>query len=397
MIDSRYSTPSFICAGVLGSVFMGLLIGCASSPDQGFQGASGMTSLPPAIASDDPVMIGMNQSEVLVDDMRTTLFELGRAIRDIKMESDQLVKALPEEQRPDVQGLNANIVRAASWMRVMKTQSDELKEQQRLTADALMERLEALEQAQIAQMRAASAASTEVEWVEAEEAPVAETPVPEPEAVVEVVVQDRQAENLDSLTESLAEEMGQDEASQAKLVSLIVAGEDLVAKQKYGAAKKKFDQALDVDPLSFRARLGLATCLVAQGAYDRAESLVDVMMTEQKDAHVYGLKGLIDYHQGDLDEAESYLKKAIAEGNRDAQWHNYLGIVLFQKQDVDGAKKALKTAMKMDPVNLDVIYNLIMVTASGEAPDLEEVSRLYDQYLMRGGAESPQINALLRP
>lgn len=395
MIDSRYSTPSFVCAGFFGSVFMSLLLGCASSPEQGFQGASGMTSIPPAITSDDPVMIGMNQSGVLVDDMRMSLFELGRAIRDIKMESDQLVKALPEGQGPDVQGLNANIVRAASWMRVMKTQSDELKEQQRLTADAMMERLEALEQAQIAQMRADSAAQADMEWVE--ETPVAETPAPEPEAVVAVVVPDRQAENLDSLTESLAEEMGQDEASQAKLVTLIVAGEELVAKQKYGAAKKKFDQALDVDPLSFRARLGLATCLVAQGQYDRAEGLVDVMITEQKDAHVYGLKGLIDYHQGDLDQAESYLKKAIAEGTRDAQWHNYLGIVLFQKQDVDGARKALKNAMKMDPVNLDVIYNLIMVTASGEAPDLDEVSGLYDQYLMRGGAESPQINALLRP
>jgi hypothetical protein len=51
--------------------------------------------------------------------------------------------------------------------------------------------------------------------------------------------------------------------------------------------------------------------------------------------------------------------------------------------------------MELDPVNLDVLYNLIMVTASGLSPDLDEASRLYDLYLMRGGSENEQLNALL--
>lgn len=377
MSTNRIKRPArFLAILLSGFACAAMVSGCATTgadPD--------LALAEPPIQRNDPLLSASQESSMVIEELRKSLFELGRAVRDMKLRLDGMTPYLPPEALGDASALNGDIVRAASWIKVMKTQSDTLRASQQTQAEQLIARLEAMEAALIESAREAQAAVESLD-------PAPAAPEPADTAVADA--------ELEDLSDSLSAQV-MDDADQAKLVELIVEGEDLVSRRKYGPARRKFDAALALDPQSVRAGLGLATCLVAQGRYDDARTTLDGMTAEPDNPHRYGLLGLVDFHQGRLAFAEEHLRRAIELGAQDAQWHNYLGIVLFQQGDRDGAMAALRESLQLDPANLDVLYNMIMITASGENPDLGEAGRLYDLYLMRGGEAQAALDAMLRP
>jgi tetratricopeptide (TPR) repeat protein len=159
-----------------------------------------------------------------------------------------------------------------------------------------------------------------------------------------------------------------------------------IGLKRYPDAETKFRAALELEPKSPQALLGLAETLDAQkkpeaaAAYrdylavqpdtPGAQSRVIHLLLEQKqyDAALAELdradagkppaldslrsRADIQIAQKKWDDAILTLRKAIALAPSDAQLHGGLGRVFLQKRDFPSAEKEIKTALQMDRNNL---------------------------------------------
>ena len=79
---------------------------------------------------------------------------------------------------------------------------------------------------------------------------------------------------------------------------------------------------------------------------------------DDKDALSQYIFGRLLSLQGDFDEAEQRLNRAIQLNPNDTDAHNNLGVLLVAQQQIDEAIEHYHTALKLDPDSIDVQQNL---------------------------------------
>lgn len=174
------------------------------------------------------------------------------------------------------------------------------------------------------------------------------------------------------------------------------AGSDALAEGDFDAAKEAFTGALNLDGESIDARLGLSSCHFETGDFDTARTLVDeVLDIESRNARALGLRGAIKYRQGNYSSARRDLERAIRYDESNPNNYNYLGVVFQQMDKYPEAIENVRRAVELDPEYASARYNLSVLLATAETPDLDAARSEYQQYRELGGRPSPELERIL--
>lgn len=149
------------------------------------------------------------------------------------------------------------------------------------------------------------------------------------------------------------------------LIEAIGKAEDLVQKSDFRGAIEAYKQALNLDPTSVDARLGLADTLQDVKDYAGAEGEYK-KITDQNPNSADARRGRADmlYELKRYDEAVAEYQAAIRAGANDAGTYNNLGNALFRTSTRDNRDKAIESyrkAIELNPKSSDAHAGLANV------------------------------------
>lgn len=153
------------------------------------------------------------------------------------------------------------------------------------------------------------------------------------------------------------------------------------SEQDVEEAIKTFRRVLQLEPRHTLARYNLALVLKrADRLQEAAEELRRTIEMEPR-AEAYYTLGVIYWHQGDLDRADSALRSALTTEPRYAEAHYTLGAVLNARRDWTGAAASLRRALTLRPDLQGAHYTLARVLQalgdeSGARTHFAEAERL---------------------
>lgn len=104
-------------------------------------------------------------------------------------------------------------------------------------------------------------------------------------------------------------------------------------------------------------------------------------------------QGLKAFEEGDLRRARRLLERAAREHEDDAALHGYLGAVYFSQGQHARAQRSLKRAVELNPVDPAMHFNLAVLLASLDPPDLQKASLHYQESLRLGGPTDGALQA----
>lgn len=173
-------------------------------------------------------------------------------------------------------------------------------------------------------------------------------------------------------------------------------GYEALAVGRIDDAAVAFSAALNRNPGSHEARLGLASCHYEKGELDAARLLVDeVLAVANEHALALGLDGMIRFREGDLRGARRSLEMAVRLDEFNPAFHSHLGVVLRHLHRGNAATASLARAVELDPHYAPGLYNLAVLLATSPAPDLESARAYYNRFRQVGGPASEALEILL--
>ena len=112
-------------------------------------------------------------------------------------------------------------------------------------------------------------------------------------------------------------------------------------------AERELHSALEVDPSDMEARLDLASLFIAMDRFDDARPLVEeVMKSDAANRRAKLLRGILLFHDDQLDEAEEILNESLILNTDPARTHYYLGMVYEKKGQADKAMEHYRKALQ---------------------------------------------------
>jgi tetratricopeptide (TPR) repeat protein len=186
------------------------------------------------------------------------------------------------------------------------------------------------------------------------------------------------------------------EEETAPQVDYLKIGSDALIAGMFEDAADAFNEALRMDPGSVNARLGLASCYFEFADLEAANKMVDeVLDIESRNSRALGLRGAIRYRMGNASAARRDLERAIRYDENNAINYNYLGVVLQQLSKQNDAIRQLKRSVELDPEYASARYNLSVLLATADQPDLEAARAEYGRYLQLGGTPSEALESII--
>lgn len=162
------------------------------------------------------------------------------------------------------------------------------------------------------------------------------------------------------------------------LAALVADGTKLLKDGRATDAKAKFAQALQKDPASVDAKVGMAQAQLKLGEFDGAKAiLTDLQKTQPDSREVVLLLGLLHKEQGNFDAGIALYEKEIekqkaANKAPDPELLNNLITMYRLNKSYDDAIKACTTLLSRDPKNADALKNLSLVYFDQGKYDLAE-------------------------
>ena len=177
---------------------------------------------------------------------------------------------------------------------------------------------------------------------------------------------------------------------------MVAEGNRLLRAGNADEAEKMFSSALVMDPLLASARVGLGSCRYARGDLEGARKLAEEVVTvEPRNPAALGLAGIVAWKQGDMKYATAMLERAIRQDPKDAQWHNYLGIVRYAQGKRVHAVDELEQAIALDPNLAEANFNLAVILATDDRPQLDKARQYYQASLRLGNARDEKLEGIL--
>jgi tetratricopeptide (TPR) repeat protein len=137
------------------------------------------------------------------------------------------------------------------------------------------------------------------------------------------------------------------------------------------AARAYFEKGISMYPSDQILRYNLGQIYFHQKQYDQAESMWNTIADSLDDPSLSYLRGLNARRKGDLDRAETYVRKALRRDER-PEFFDLLGAILYAKGKKDEATASFRKALKLDPDFRSAQLNLAVMTQSKE--DLEQAA-----------------------
>ena len=133
-----------------------------------------------------------------------------------------------------------------------------------------------------------------------------------------------------------------------------------------------------------------------QGNYDDAEaSLTRALKNDDKDASALSLIGTLRYRQKKYDEARDYLAKAVKLNPEDANAQHFLGSALNNLGQRKAAETALRKAVQIKPGHAEAHHNLAVVYATQKPPFTALAKFHYEKALAAGHKKNADLEKIL--
>ncbi len=172
----------------------------------------------------------------------------------------------------------------------------------------------------------------------------------------------------------------------------VVAGQIELMRDHVSAAQTRFQRALELDPRSASALVGIGAILYRQGNFADAQA----RFRNAYSADHANLDAVIGIAQSSLalnqaTEAKSIIEPAVHEHPNDGRLHYWLGKALAATTDQRTlAQQAFREAIRLQPENLDAYVSLSELLLVVQRPDAA------DQVLLEARARVPENAAIHR-
>ena len=179
-------------------------------------------------------------------------------------------------------------------------------------------------------------------------------------------------------------------------VDILEDAHNLLAEGKIEMAAQKFRQGQARWPDESAFQVGLATCHYEEKNFAIAKALLeDVVKDERDNAEAHGLLGLVNWREGDLRRASRHLGRAAREQPNIARWYIYRGMVLYGLGRIHDAMKSLDKAIKINPLNPEAQFNLAVLLAQANEPDLIQARVHYEEALRLGSPPDGDVEKII--
>jgi tetratricopeptide (TPR) repeat protein len=135
-------------------------------------------------------------------------------------------------------------------------------------------------------------------------------------------------------------------------------GDALFAQKGYEAAQAEYFKALELNPDSAAAHLGLGIVYLYTGRFEEAEQAIARARRIEDTERAIVTLSILRHQQKRYVEAASLLREALARAPDSAMLHFRLGLVQLDAGDLESAADALTTAVTLDPQMLDAHVQL---------------------------------------
>jgi len=170
-----------------------------------------------------------------------------------------------------------------------------------------------------------------------------------------------------------------------------------LALKQLDRAGAKYTEVLDMDPTNIVALSSLGAIRYQQNRYDEAEDyLRKAVASAPNDAETRSLLGIVFYRKGLTEDAFNELTRAVALDPHNAEAHNYLGVVLNQKGWGAAGEQEIRRAIEINPQYADAHFNLAVIYAKQRTPNVELAKYHYKKALDLGAPRDAQLEALLK-
>ena len=151
------------------------------------------------------------------------------------------------------------------------------------------------------------------------------------------------------------------------------------------AARTSIETALMLTPENLAYRELAVNLANLQADHGVSERHLRAAFTQNP--KIPGIKTMIGNalrHQSKLDEAQKWLTEAVAQNVDDADAHNGLAMVAYQRDDMEAARAHLAEALRLQPGNQGYIYmNAVFSGQTPEQPPEDMTRGLFDRYASR--------------
>lgn len=333
--------------------------------------------------------------DMTIEELRKDLFKSAVETRDAKKLSDDIESAIASgsSASAELAQLRTDIVNAGRILRELRDQLEQLskinKSSREMTED-FEAQLESLRKTVVDPDAAVESAGEDI--VKGLKAEIKDLKS-------QVAERDRSLERLLRDYNSLA--VSSEKPQTVNLPAAdsdpsLAAANNLLASGKIDEALASFKKSYSLNPDSMEAQMGMAACYFEQGNLEDAEHLVkSVLELDKKNARAQGLHGAVLYRKGNLREARKTLEKAVRADETNAYNYNYLGVVLNEMGRADDAIEQIEHAVEIDPQYISALYNLAILLATDQEPDVIRAKAYYDKALSLGSPRNQMLDELL--
>jgi len=183
----------------------------------------------------------------------------------------------------------------------------------------------------------------------------------DPEQLLEIAVSQLDQHNCKEALATL-KQYGSKVAAQAADAYLYLG----IASKECGdinAARSYFEKGLSLYPADQILRYNLGQVYFHQKQYDQAESMWNTIADSLDDPSLSYLRSLNARRKGNLDLAETYVRKALRRDEQ-PEFLDLLGTILYAKGKKDDAAASFRKALKLDPELRSAQLNLALMTQS---------------------------------
>lgn len=177
---------------------------------------------------------------------------------------------------------------------------------------------------------------------------------------------------------------------------LMVQADAALQNQDFRLAEQSLQDALRANPKNSAALVSLAGIKLSEHKHDEAEVLLQKCLIYEPDnaAALYRL-GVCYFQQSKLPDAQSTFEKAVLRQKGNARAHHYLGIIANRMSNRPRAEAEFKSALAIDPNYGDAHFNLAVLYATGNPPDMGKAREHYRNALQHGINPDPALEKML--
>jgi tetratricopeptide (TPR) repeat protein len=171
----------------------------------------------------------------------------------------------------------------------------------------------------------------------------------------------------------------------------------LFDQHRFEDAEKLYQQIVEVAPNNYFALSNLGVTQIQVRKLSAAEvALKKAIDINPKDAFAATNLGVVYCKQGRFDDAIASLQEAVASDDKDHIAFNYLGICYGEKGQKQDAEESFQRSIGIRDEYPDAHFNLAVLYATGQPPQLEEAQKHYEKALQHGSEPDPSLEQLFQ-